>query len=85
MSDGHIRVRTLSGKHSPRRYPPGSRGRQHHRRRHYDAERGRAAGGSQLQHGKIHYDGDFGGMGSYKLNSHSGDIDAAFQQARRSM
>ncbi len=27
--------------------------------------------------GKIHYDGDFGGMGSYKLNSHSGDIDAS--------
>ena len=27
--------------------------------------------------GKIHYDGDFGGMGSYKLNSNSGDIDAS--------
>jgi len=27
--------------------------------------------------GKIHYDGDFGGQGSYKLNSHSGDIDAS--------
>jgi DUF4097 and DUF4098 domain-containing protein YvlB len=26
--------------------------------------------------GKIHYDGDFGGSGSYKLNSHTGDIDA---------
>ena len=27
--------------------------------------------------GKIHYDGDFGGSGSYKLNSHTGDIDAS--------
>lgn len=26
--------------------------------------------------GKIYYDGDFGGSGSYKLNSHSGDIEA---------
>ncbi len=27
--------------------------------------------------GKIHYDGDFGGSGSYKLSSHTGDIDAS--------
>jgi len=27
--------------------------------------------------GKIHYDGDFGGSGSYNLNSHTGDIDAS--------
>ena len=27
--------------------------------------------------GKIHYDGDFGDSGSYKLSSHSGDIDAS--------
>ena len=27
--------------------------------------------------GKIYYDGDFGGSGSYKLNSHSGDIEAS--------
>lgn len=27
--------------------------------------------------GKIHYDGDFGDSGSYKLSSHTGDIDAS--------
>jgi DUF4097 and DUF4098 domain-containing protein YvlB len=27
--------------------------------------------------GKIHYDGDFGGSGSYKLSSHTGDIEAS--------
>ena len=27
--------------------------------------------------GKIHYDGDFGGSGSYKMSSHTGDIDAS--------
>ena len=27
--------------------------------------------------GKIHYDGDFGGSGAYKMSSHTGDIDAS--------
>jgi DUF4097 and DUF4098 domain-containing protein YvlB len=77
MSEGHIRVRTLSGNILLADI----------RQVHVVAN---TIGGDitmrnvdgplvevSSNNGKIHYDGDFGGMGSYKLNSHSGDIDAS--------
>lgn len=77
MSDGHIRVRTLSGNILLADI----------RQVHVVANT--ISGDITMQNvdgplvevssnnGKIHYDGDFGGMGTYKLNSHSGDIDAS--------
>ena len=77
MSDGHIRVRTLSGNILLADI----------RQVHVVANTiggditMRNVDGPMVEvssnNGKIHYDGDFGGMGSYKLNSHSGDIDAS--------
>ena len=77
MSEGHIRVRTLSGNILL------SDIRQVHvvattisgdvTLRNVDGPLVEISSNN----GKIHYDGDFGGMGSYTLNSHSGDIDAS--------
>jgi hypothetical protein len=77
MSDGHLRVRTLTGNILL------SDIRQVHvvantiggdiTMRNVDGPMVEVSSNN----GKIHYDGDFGGMGSYKINSHTGDIDAS--------
>jgi DUF4097 and DUF4098 domain-containing protein YvlB len=77
MSDGHVRVRTLSGNilladirqvHVVANTISGDI-----TMRNVDGPFVEVSSNN----GKIHYDGDFGGMGSYKINSHSGDIDAS--------
>jgi DUF4097 and DUF4098 domain-containing protein YvlB len=77
MSDGHVRVRTLSGNilladirqvHVVANTISGDV-----TMRNVDGPLVEVSSNN----GKIHYDGDFGGMGSYKLNSHSGDIEAS--------
>jgi DUF4097 and DUF4098 domain-containing protein YvlB len=77
MSDGHVRVHTLSGNILL------SDIRQVH------VEANTISGDITMRNvdgpmvevssntGKIHYDGDFGGVGRYDLNSHTGDIDAS--------
>jgi len=77
ISDGHIHVKTLSGNINL------AEAHQAH------VEISTLSGDVTLKNvdgtlvevssntGKIHYDGDFGGSGSYKMSSHTGDIDAS--------
>ena len=77
ISAGHLRVRTLSGNIVLADF----------RQVHVDAK---TIGGDitmknvdgpvvevSSSTGKIHYDGDFGGMGSYQINNYAGEIDAS--------
>ena len=77
ISDGHIHVKTLSGNITLLDI----------RQVHVVATTGsgdismRNVDGPLVEvssnNGKIHYDGDFGDSGAYKLTSHTGDIDAS--------
>ncbi len=77
LSDGHVHVKTLSGNIMLLDI------RQGHVEVHTMSGdiTMRNVDGSLVEvssnNGKIHYDGDFGDSGSYKLSSHTGDIDAS--------